>query len=340
MKIGVLVATYNGEKYIKEQIDSIYNQTIKVDEIIVSDDNSTDNTVDVLKSYYNKDTNIDFKVVVNEGEHGVLRNFENAFRNSSADILFFADQDDKWMNNKVELFVKAMQQYPDCGCFFSDAYITDGNLMTTGATAWDVFFPDGKSFDTYAILDKDFIAKRLVRGNIITGMCMAVRREILENVFPINRFLLHDEAIAMYCAINNSIVAINKETAYYRQHNDNVVGLVSRFNSEETRRNSIYGLVKYSYCNLPDINFMYYKSEFYNNCDQDNQYNFISEFYRFMKKRYEYAHDNKFKASLKYFSLFIKNDYSRNLSNKYFILDLAMTLFVNTKSRRKFFDEL
>ena len=93
MKIGVLIATYNGEKFIKEQLDSIINQTVRVDEIIISDDGSTDGTLEIVLEYINKYDKIGIKLVNNTVQHGVAYNFENAFRNSTADFLFFCDQD-------------------------------------------------------------------------------------------------------------------------------------------------------------------------------------------------------------------------------------------------------
>ena len=89
--ISVCMATYNGEKYLREQVGSILTQLGENDELVVSDDGSTDSTIDILKSY--NDPRI--KIFINTGRHGVNSNFENALRHADGDYIFLSDQDDK-----------------------------------------------------------------------------------------------------------------------------------------------------------------------------------------------------------------------------------------------------
>lgn len=103
--ISVCMATYNGEKYIKEQLKSILKQLGPCDEVVISDDGSKDNTKDVIDSI--EDKRIHY--YVNSGTHGFTHNFENALRHASGNFIFLSDQDDIWMDNKVSIVMEALK---------------------------------------------------------------------------------------------------------------------------------------------------------------------------------------------------------------------------------------
>ena len=100
--ISVAMATFNGEPYIQEQLDSIYNQTRKVDEIIIVDDCSTDSTVRVIEQYILSHKDIDIKLYKNEENLGYKKNFKKAISLCHGDYVFLSDQDDIWMTDKIE----------------------------------------------------------------------------------------------------------------------------------------------------------------------------------------------------------------------------------------------
>ena len=102
--ISVCIATYNGEKYIKEQLDSIIPQLGHEDEIVISDDGSSDSTLDIINSI--NDERI--RITVNQGKHGVNSNFNNALLHAKGDFIFLADQDDIWLSGKVAECLKAL----------------------------------------------------------------------------------------------------------------------------------------------------------------------------------------------------------------------------------------
>lgn len=133
MKVSIVVATYNGEKYLEEQLNSFVNQTIMPDEIVISDDNSSDSTVDICNKFKNRNS-IEVKIFNNDNYHGVTGNFENAAKNATGDIVFFSDQDDVWYENKIEETLKAFQNHPKCIGVFSDVNCVDANLNKLGAT--------------------------------------------------------------------------------------------------------------------------------------------------------------------------------------------------------------
>ena len=114
MTTGVVIATYNGSRYIKEQLQSIVNQSVLPSEIIISDDGSSDGTVEIIESFIEQNADIDtnFVFVRNSGiEHGVRANFQNAVDFSSAEYIFFCDQDDVWCKNKIERSVSVLRSH-------------------------------------------------------------------------------------------------------------------------------------------------------------------------------------------------------------------------------------
>ena len=118
--ISVCIATYNGEKYIKEQLDSIINQIKEDDEIVISDDNSTDRTLEIINSYKDKRIKI-----YHSNARNFKKNFENALGNANGDIIFLSDQDDVWIDGKYEMCVSALQKYD---LVVTDSTVVDENL--------------------------------------------------------------------------------------------------------------------------------------------------------------------------------------------------------------------
>lgn len=123
MRISVAMASYNGEKYIEKQIRSILNQTYPVDEIVVSDDGSSDKTIEILNKIEDKRIH----VFNNNGRKGYCGNFENALKICTGDYIFLADQDDLWMSNKVQSFINFIEKHPSVSCVFSNGILIDEN---------------------------------------------------------------------------------------------------------------------------------------------------------------------------------------------------------------------
>ena len=100
MKLSVAFIVYNGSNYMEQQLDSILNQTVKVDEIVVCEDNSTDNTKEILEKYNKSNPGL-FKILHNTQNLGSNKNAEKAIQHCTGDIVFLSDQDDEWFDNKV-----------------------------------------------------------------------------------------------------------------------------------------------------------------------------------------------------------------------------------------------
>lgn len=205
MKISVCMATYNGEKYIREQLESILMQLELTDEVIISDDESTDKTLEVVKSL--NDSRI--KIVLNQGEKGYTRNFENALKNSTGDIIFLSDQDDIWKKNKVKNMIKEFSTYD---LVISDAEIVDKDLKLLNESHFNLRGVKRGFLN-------NFLKTRYV------GACMAFKRKVLEKVLPFpenQKLCAHDYWITIVCEAFYKVKLINQPLIKYRRHENNV----------------------------------------------------------------------------------------------------------------------
>ncbi|MDY2802003.1 MAG: glycosyltransferase family 2 protein [Fusobacterium mortiferum] len=212
-KISVCMATYNGEKFIKKQLESILNQTMEVDEIIISDDNSTDNTLEIIKSFNNSK----IKVLKNL-EQGVVNNFENSLEKSTGDYIFLADQDDIWTLDKVEKVIKNLKIY--------DLVVHNAKIINSEdkIICKKTFFEIRNS--------KKGLLKNLYKNSYI-GCCMAFNRNILEKSMPFPKNIpMHDSWIGLISEIYGKIYFDEEVLFYYRRHENNVTELNNSKNSK------------------------------------------------------------------------------------------------------------
>ena len=207
MKISVCMATYNGEKYLREQIESILPQLGEKDELIISDDMSTDSTRDIILSY--RDSRI--RLLIHETNHGFVRNFENALSNASGDIIFLSDQDDVWLPGKVE---KSLRELEKVDFTVSDCITVDDNR---------------NHISTSRI--KDFKIKTgfwslMIRTRYL-GCCMAFRKELLEAALPFPKndyYMEHDLWLASVAECYFRTSLIDEPLIEDRRHGGNASG--------------------------------------------------------------------------------------------------------------------
>lgn len=232
---SVVITTYNGEKYIIEQIESILNQTVLPDEIIISDDNSSDNTVLLIKDFMKKDRNngVRIQLLLNDNpQKGVNQNIGNAIEHTSSDIVLLCDQDDIWCNDKIEVIKEAFLEYPEMELLVHDAdYLiqnSDGKFQLHDKSFYQhhscaIGYYIGKQ--RVAKLQREMFINKVITGNLINGMCMAVNREFIRSIMPFPELGYFDWWILLCSIINDSCFAINKVLAYYRIHANNLVGI-------------------------------------------------------------------------------------------------------------------
>ena len=135
LRISVAMATYNGEKFIEEQLLSICHQTRKPDEIVISDDGSKDNTLDIVRRVAQSEDarGIDFVVVTDNPRRGCGGNFEWALSHTSGDVVFICGQDDCWLSNKIEEIERIFYNYSDALCVLHNAAVIDAFGQISGA---------------------------------------------------------------------------------------------------------------------------------------------------------------------------------------------------------------
>jgi glycosyltransferase involved in cell wall biosynthesis len=237
MKISVCMATYNGEKYVRIQLQSILKQIYEHDEVIIVDDGSVDNTIAVIESLQDKR----IRLFVNEQNLGVTKAFEKALINSSGDIIFLSDQDDVWHDNKVTAIKNTFSE-TKADLIVHDAIILshNGNVLLEG------FFetlPPNSGFTA-----------NIVR-NHFRGCCMAFRRNILSVALPFPAILPHhhDQWIGLWASFYNyKIEFMSDRLIDYMRHGNNLTGLETRdmIKIVKDRMNIVFSLlihyVKYS----------------------------------------------------------------------------------------------
>lgn len=222
MKISVALCTYNGSSYIEKQLNSIlYQQDFKVDEIVICDDNSTDETLEILNSFKTKHPSL-FSIHVNEYNVGSTKNFEKAISLCSGDYIFLADQDDIWKEDKIKKTLAVFDENPSAEGVFSNADLIDqeDNLIPS-ITIWDsVFFLEKelpKPIDFFNVITKN--------GNVVTGATLCIKNSVKSFIFPFTEDVLHDEKIAVSLALRESLFYSRENLISYRIHDKQQVGM-------------------------------------------------------------------------------------------------------------------
>ena len=212
-KIDILMATYNGEKYLVEQLDSIINQTYRNWNLLIRDDNSTDKTLEIIQNYHKKDKRI--KILKdNKGNLGIVRNFEELLKSSESEFIMFSDQDDIWVENKLDMYLKMIEKIKNKGFMIhSDAILFDKNKSN--------------------ILKDTFISKKAINKGLenvffnyfVQGDTILISKEIKNFILPFPKEVyLHDRYIHLISELFFERIFVNKALIYYRQHGDNQIG--------------------------------------------------------------------------------------------------------------------
>ncbi len=217
MKLSVAFIVYNGSNYMEQQLDSILYQTVKVDEIVVCEDNSTDNTKEILEKYNKANPGL-FKILHNTQNLGSNKNAEKAIQHCTGDIVFLSDHDDEWLPNKVERTLDYFEQNPKMDGVFSNGYLMNADSeVDTQNALWDsMSFPFEQLKNNPALL-KEYIH---TNENCATGAAMAFKRNLafLDQPFPSIKFLIHDRWISMNLSNDNSLGYIEDKLIKYRLH--------------------------------------------------------------------------------------------------------------------------
>lgn len=228
IKIDILLATYNSEKYLENQIDSLLNQSYPYFMLLLRDDGSTDKTNEIIKNY---------KIIYKEkiqlirddlGNIGSSRSFMELLKYSNADYIMFCDHDDIWLPNKIEITLSKMLECENAIqkevpiLIFTDLMVVDEDLNIISESFWK-----------YQKLNPDISKnwKMLLASNVVTGCTIMINRKAKDAVLPFELpgEMIHDHWLAVNISKYGIIDYINTQTILYRQHKKNAIG-ASRYN--------------------------------------------------------------------------------------------------------------
>lgn len=233
----MVLCTYNGEKFLREQLSSLQEQTRLPDELVVVDDHSTDNTLAILLNF-SKSADIPVRIYRNSANLGVTDNYARGTALAHGEIIFYCDQDDVWKNDKIAKFCDIFKKNPEEILVFSDGECVDATLSPLGYSIWNSVgfnkdrskqWNDGKKFDI------------LLKSNVITGAAMAIKREFAVSVLPFSPVWIHDGWIGILAAANGYGYALAENTILYRQHEDNQIGATMLTTAEKVKNAHIRG---------------------------------------------------------------------------------------------------
>jgi len=210
--VSVVIATYNATKYIDEQLESILNQTYQNIEIIILDDDSTDNTLSILEHYAKRYPHI--KVIKNNNRLGVIKNFEKGISIANGDFIALCDQDDIWIEDKLLQQVESIKDYKIPALVHSDLEVIDSNGKTVHKSFFDL---KGYSFSS-----KKSLSIMISRSGIM-GNTILFNQALKDIILPFyDNIPMHDYYIGVLNEIYGKRITINKTLVKYRIHNANV----------------------------------------------------------------------------------------------------------------------
>jgi len=217
--VDILLATYNGSRYLSQFLESLDGQTYRQWRLIVRDDGSSDDTVEKLIAYSNNHKG-KVSIISDCRNIGVIQNFSELISHSTGDFIFFADQDDVWCPNKISLtldFARSINNINERPVLIhTDLMVVDENLKVISDSFWDYqgLHPDRGSN-----------LKDLMVQNVVTGCTMMVNRKLLDIAAPIpNSARMHDWWLALIACTFGEIYFLQEQTILYRQHDNNDVG--------------------------------------------------------------------------------------------------------------------
>lgn len=213
--ISVCMATYNGGRFIKEQIDSILCQLSSEDELIISDDGSTDKTLDIIASY--KDNRIKLlhhkkkpeyeKIKYSRNFYYATDNFENALQHAQGEYIFLSDQDDVWVEDKAKMMCQCLQKY--------DCVMCNNQIIDSLGDPLNFFLGEKPPFSTSVFLN--------LKRTPFLGCCMAFTKQSMKYILPFPKKLIcHDLWMGCLCSQKKSMFFLSTPLHKYRYHENSV----------------------------------------------------------------------------------------------------------------------
>lgn len=244
--LSVAMCTYNGGRYLSEQLESIALQSSLPGELVICDDGSTDGSIDIIKSFVR---NAPFKVrlTINTKKLGATKNFEKAIDSCSGELIALSDQDDFWNPEKLRLIQSKFNHSSRVGLVFTDADIVDDGRNSLGYRLWEsVGFNKAKQHRA----TQGELFRLLLKRNYVTGATLAFRAYFKKSILPIPEIFVHDAWIAIILSFLTDIAIIPEPLIQYRQHADNQIGAIKTLFGKRLRE--VLKSNKYTYLHEAD----------------------------------------------------------------------------------------
>ncbi|MWB98845.1 glycosyltransferase family 2 protein [Agromyces seonyuensis] len=224
-RVSVAMATHAGAPFIAEQLRSILTQSRPIDELVVVDDASPDDTVAIVErtiaEHAATGAALDVVLLRNDRPLGVTANFERALRAATGEIVALSDQDDRWAADRIERALVELERRPAAELVASDARLVDADGVDGGVRLFAALGIDAARLDAVA---GERAVDELLRRNLFTGATMLVRRGLIERSAPFPESWVHDEWLAIAAALGGGIAVVRDPLIDYRQHGGNQIG--------------------------------------------------------------------------------------------------------------------
>ena len=216
MKVAVAIALYNGERFIEEQLETLYNQTRKPDQVVLCDDGSKDNTLEIVENYIQRHgLQQSWRVERNPQNLGYIKNFYRAISLCEADVVFLSDQDDIWALDKIEKMTQVMEEHENIALLSCKSGIVDAD----GKPIHSIMHKEVKEDGTI----KSVAVKDIMRAYSWPGMLMCIRKDFFTAIQGsiARQPIPHDLAFAICAADKQAFYEYNYVGAFHRRHNNN-----------------------------------------------------------------------------------------------------------------------
>jgi len=223
MKISIAMATYNGESFIGEQLQSFIDQSRQPDEVIITDDCSTDDTEAIVREFENISP-FEIKFYKNNMNLGYCGNFNNALMKSTGDLVLLSDQDDVWFPEKIEHIMRLVECHPNALLIMNNAELTDRELNTVGLTKIGQINSAGLPISSF-----------------VMGCCCAIKRDLLDICLPIvSGYKAHDNWLIHFAEGLDGKIIDETVLQYYRRHDSNESKFIANRTTRVTRRDMFF----------------------------------------------------------------------------------------------------
>lgn len=227
-KISIALCTYNGAKYLSEQLESYARQIRLPDELVICDDKSNDQTVQIIEEFARR-VSFPVRLSINENNLGYIKNFEKAITLCTGDLIFLSDQDDVWHSEKLEIFERKFTEQPSVGMVFCNARLVGENLEPLGVDVWQWL---GLTPEVERLFNEGKGLAKIFNRNYSPGFTIAFRSEYKDLILPIPDdvlWVLHDYWIALLLTAATKVLPVQTPLVDYRQHGKQQIGAKPAF---------------------------------------------------------------------------------------------------------------